>query len=70
VVRSFVGLASDIGALVCAEGVERTEDLTAAIDLGAHAAQGYLIARPTTDHGEIARWAAQPSLLPASGPSH
>jgi EAL domain-containing protein (putative c-di-GMP-specific phosphodiesterase class I) len=66
VVRSFVGLAHDIGALVCAEGVERPEDLTAAIDLGVHAAQGYLIARPTTDHSQISRWAAQASLLPAS----
>jgi EAL domain-containing protein (putative c-di-GMP-specific phosphodiesterase class I) len=64
VVRSFVGLAQDIGALVCAEGVEQLDDLTAAIELGVHAAQGYLIARPTTDHSQIATWATQASLLP------
>jgi EAL domain-containing protein (putative c-di-GMP-specific phosphodiesterase class I) len=66
VVRSFLSLATDIGALVCAEGVERLVDLQAAIDLGVHAAQGYLLARPSTDHADIARWAHGPSLMPTA----
>lgn len=43
---SLVGFAEEIGALVVAEGIEHIEELRTWQDLGAHAAQGYLLARP------------------------
>jgi EAL domain-containing protein (putative c-di-GMP-specific phosphodiesterase class I) len=46
VIRGFVGLARDIGALVIGEGVERPADLEVLRDLGVDAAQGYLLGRP------------------------
>jgi EAL domain-containing protein (putative c-di-GMP-specific phosphodiesterase class I) len=59
VVRTFVQLAQDLGAAVMAEGVENAADLAAAVELGVTAAQGYLFARPTTDHAHALRWAAE-----------
>jgi hypothetical protein len=38
-----------------AEGVERPEDLQMARELGVHAAQGYLLGRPTTRAEEFSR---------------
>ncbi len=55
-VSAFLSLALDLGASVVAEGVERPADLSAARDLGLHAAQGYLLGRPTTDPDAISRW--------------
>lgn len=43
---SLVSFAEQIGALLVAEGVEDIEELTTWQQLGAHAAQGYLLARP------------------------
>jgi EAL domain-containing protein (putative c-di-GMP-specific phosphodiesterase class I) len=59
-VSAFVLLALDLGAMVVAEGVERAEDLAAVADLGVHAAQGYLLAKPSTNHREVARWLRLP----------
>jgi EAL domain-containing protein (putative c-di-GMP-specific phosphodiesterase class I) len=45
-VKSLVRMCVDLGAKVCAEGIETLDELHAVIDTGAHYAQGYLIARP------------------------
>lgn len=63
VVSGFVLLGYEIGARVLAEGVERAEDLAAARHLGVTAAQGYLIARPSTSSTEQARWHTATTLL-------
>ena len=56
VVRAFVALAADLGATVVAEGVEQAADLQAARELGVDAAQGFLLARPSTDREDLPRW--------------
>ncbi|WP_157041752.1 EAL domain-containing protein [Nitriliruptor alkaliphilus] len=43
---SLVGFAEQIGSLLVAEGVEQAEELATWQELGAHAAQGYLLGRP------------------------
>lgn len=45
---ALVQFAHQTGTELIAEGIETTADLTAWQDLGAHAAQGYLLARPAT----------------------
>jgi EAL domain-containing protein (putative c-di-GMP-specific phosphodiesterase class I) len=57
-VSAFVSLALDLGSTVVAEGVERAADLVAVRELGLDAVQGYLLGKPTTDPGVIARWTA------------
>lgn len=57
-VSAFVLLALDLGATVVAEGVEKPADLAALRDLGVHAAQGYLLARPSIDRADVVRWTA------------
>ena len=70
VLTTFVLLALDIGAAVVAEGVETTQELAAVSALGVDAVQGHLIALPSTDPDEVARWAAgQPLLGGASVPA-
>lgn len=44
--RALVEFASETGVQLIAEGIEHPDDLTAWRALGAHAAQGYLLARP------------------------
>lgn len=61
---TFVLLALDIGALIVAEGVETLAELRTLADLGVDAVQGYLLARPSTDAADIARWARAKTLLP------
>lgn len=56
VVNAFVALAKDPCSTVVAEGVEAVADLDAARDLGVDAAQGYLLARPSTDRVDLERW--------------
>jgi hypothetical protein len=51
-VESFVHFAGQIGAGLCAEGVETREELRALFELRVMTAQGYLLARPS------APWAA------------
>lgn len=55
-VRGLLLLARDLGATVIAEGIEQPRDLTTIRELGIDAAQGYLLAKPTTDRAEVARW--------------
>lgn len=56
VVRALVTLARDLDALVVAEGVESTADLETVRDLRVDAVQGYMLARPSTDRADLARW--------------
>ncbi|MCW2498994.1 MAG: hypothetical protein JWN87_670, partial [Frankiales bacterium] len=65
-VLSLVLLGQELGAAVVAEGIETHADLAAARSLGVGAAQGYLLARPSTDPGDHAYWAAGPDLLAAA----
>lgn len=65
VITTFVLLALDIGARIVAEGVETEAELDAVAALGVDAVQGYLLARPSTDRAELARWLSGVSLLPA-----
>jgi EAL domain-containing protein (putative c-di-GMP-specific phosphodiesterase class I)/FixJ family two-component response regulator len=51
VCASVVDLAHRFGASVCAEGVERTEDLLCLREMGCDSAQGFLFAKPMApDH--------------------
>jgi PAS domain S-box-containing protein len=49
-------LAESLDALVIAEGVETTGQLAAITSLGITHAQGYLLARPSSDPDDWARW--------------
>ena len=64
VVTAFVALARDIGATLIAEGVEQPVDLDAARSLGVAAAQGYLLARPSTNRADLARWVSHGIMIP------
>jgi EAL domain-containing protein (putative c-di-GMP-specific phosphodiesterase class I) len=64
VVAAFVALGREIGASLVAEGVEHVGDLEAARDLGVGAAQGYLLARPSTDRHDLAAWVADGVAVP------
>lgn len=55
-VGAFVLLALDLEATVVAEGVERAQDFAALSDLGVNAAQGYLLAKPSTNRRDLLRW--------------
>jgi EAL domain-containing protein (putative c-di-GMP-specific phosphodiesterase class I) len=55
-VSAFVLLALDLNATVVAEGVETRDDLTALHDLGVDAAQGFLLARPSTSKNDLRKW--------------
>jgi EAL domain-containing protein (putative c-di-GMP-specific phosphodiesterase class I)/ActR/RegA family two-component response regulator len=46
VCRTVVDLARNLGASVCAEGVEEREDLRSLVEIGCDTAQGFLFARP------------------------
>jgi hypothetical protein len=64
-IASFVRYAHDIGATVCAEGVETMEDLARLADLDVAYGQGYGIARPAAPWaaaGEPARRACRDAL--------
>jgi EAL domain-containing protein (putative c-di-GMP-specific phosphodiesterase class I)/GGDEF domain-containing protein len=53
IVAKICGLAHALGFSTVAEGIERPEDFRAARELGCDLAQGYLIARPTTNLAEL-----------------
>jgi predicted signal transduction protein with EAL and GGDEF domain len=70
-------LALDIGATVTGEGVEEVAELDILSSLGVDYAQGYLLARPTTDPTSWQSWtdrdwlpghrlASQPNLASAA----
>lgn len=63
-VSAFVLLSLDLGATVIAEGVECPRDLSCLRDLGVHAAQGYLLGRPSTRRADLTRWSeSEPSQM-------
>jgi EAL domain-containing protein (putative c-di-GMP-specific phosphodiesterase class I)/GGDEF domain-containing protein len=51
--KHIVMMAHILGAVVIAEGIETPQELYVCRDLGCDLAQGYLIARPTTDVNEL-----------------
>jgi PAS domain S-box-containing protein len=55
-VTALVLLALDIGATVTGEGAETDSQLDTLATLGVDQAQGYGLARPTTDHDEWEDW--------------
>jgi EAL domain-containing protein (putative c-di-GMP-specific phosphodiesterase class I) len=70
VFAAFTTLATELDALVIAEGVERPDDLSAAEELEADAIQGYVFAPPSTADADHRRWAAGHPLAlagPAGG---
>jgi PAS domain S-box-containing protein len=61
-VMALVVYALEIGTtMVIGEGVETTEELDALKSLGADAAQGYLLGRPSTSFEDWSTWEAQVS---------
>jgi len=52
-VDAFVRFARGVGAIVCAEGIETTEDLTVLADLDVEWGQGYVIGQPTDPWSEV-----------------
>lgn len=68
VITTFVLLALEVGATVIAEGIETAAELDVARTLGVDAGQGFLLARPTTDLGQVAGWGAR-GLLPTRATS-
>jgi EAL domain-containing protein (putative c-di-GMP-specific phosphodiesterase class I) len=68
VVTTFVLLALDIGATVIAEGVETPSELATVSSLGVDEAQGFLLARPTSNPLAWARWTEPDARLIAGIP--
>jgi diguanylate cyclase (GGDEF)-like protein len=57
-VESFVRFARDVGATVCAEGIESLEELAMIADLDVQWGQGFRLARPAPPWAEISSEAA------------
>ncbi len=55
-VTALVLLSLDVGATVTGEGVETEEQMDTLATLGVDQAQGYLLARPTTDRHQWEAW--------------
>lgn len=55
-IMALVLFALDLGAAVTAEGVEDARELETLRDLGVDHAQGYLLARPTTQRADWVAW--------------
>ncbi len=76
-VTALVLLALDLDATVVAEGVETASELTTLGALGVDYAQGYLLARPSTDRLRWERWTdpdrvwdiGQPRVVDVDAPS-
>lgn len=66
VVTAFVALAHDIGATLIAEGVEQRDDLDTARALGVTGAQGYLLARPSTNRCDVGDWVSNGVAIAAA----
>lgn len=64
-IDSFVRFARRTGASVCAEGIERMEELKLLADLDVTYGQGYVLARPAPEWGTVAN-AVSDSLLSSS----
>lgn len=65
-VTALVLLALELGASVTGEGIETLGQLEALSTLGVDHGQGYLLARPTIDRAQWARWWADRSLAVTS----
>ncbi|MEA2386518.1 MAG: hypothetical protein QOJ22_692, partial [Thermoleophilaceae bacterium] len=61
IVESTIRLGQTLGLEVVAEGVETLETLERLRELGCHAIQGYLIARPQP-HEELTPWLLATSI--------
>jgi EAL domain-containing protein (putative c-di-GMP-specific phosphodiesterase class I) len=66
-VTALVVLGMDIGASITGEGVETPAQLEALRSLGVGAAQGFLLAQPSTQTQLWASWAGQAWQLAGSG---
>ncbi|WP_284751493.1 EAL domain-containing protein [Arthrobacter sp. efr-133-R2A-120] len=53
---AMVGFAKEIGATLVAEGIETEAELTAVVELGMTAGQGYLLGRPSVRPEDWAHW--------------
>jgi diguanylate cyclase (GGDEF)-like protein len=58
-VESFVRFARDVGATVCAEGIESLDELAVIADLDVQWGQGYALARPSEPWAGVDRTAAE-----------
>ncbi len=58
-VESFVRFARDVGATVCAEGIESLDELAVLADLDVQWGQGYVLARPQPPWTEVSPVAAE-----------
>ena len=58
-VESFVRFARDVGATVCAEGIESLDELAMIVDLDVTWGQGFRLARPAPPWAEISTEAAE-----------
>jgi EAL domain-containing protein (putative c-di-GMP-specific phosphodiesterase class I) len=67
-VSAFVLLSLDLGGMVVAEGVEMPADLVALRDLGVHAAQGFLLGKPSARADDLTRWTGPAPLQPVITP--
>jgi EAL domain-containing protein (putative c-di-GMP-specific phosphodiesterase class I) len=67
-VTAFVSLAKDLGTTIVAEGVEHSADYDAVRELGVHAAQGYLLGRPSTHPHDLAGWIHTEPAPPCPNP--
>ena len=68
-VTALVLLALDIGATVTGEGAETPNQVDALATLGVDYAQGYIIAKPTTDQTQWKQWWHRRWIQPASHPA-
>ncbi len=66
-VTALVLLALEMGALVTGEGVETDQQLRALATLGVDQAQGYRLARPSTDRRDWKAWWGRPLVPGLSG---
>jgi EAL domain-containing protein (putative c-di-GMP-specific phosphodiesterase class I) len=53
--KATIRLCTELGAKTVVEGIETSDELHAAIDAGAHFAQGYFLARPSCPPPPISR---------------
>lgn len=58
-VESFARFAREVGATVCAEGIETLDDLAALADLDIQWGQGYVLARPAPPWAQVSPVAAE-----------
>lgn len=57
--KAMVGFGAGLGAALIAEGIETAQELAVVTDMGMHAAQGYLLGRPSLSRDDWAGWALE-----------